>query len=75
MTNFIFKSPSSDLQKIRQQLLTVLAEQRHQRADLSEIKFMLHKLLTNKDLQNQVDEYFEGPPEDRYKNASSIDSD
>ncbi len=36
----------------------LLAEQRHQRADLSEIKFMLHKLLTNKDLQDTTNKYY-----------------
>ncbi len=62
MTNFIFKSPS-DLQKISQQLKTVLAEQVHQRSDLSEIKFMLHKLQNNKDLQDTVDKYYKEAPD------------
>ncbi len=61
MTNFIFKSPS-DLQKISQQIKVTLAEQRQQRSDLAEIKFMLHKLLTNKDLQETVDKYYEEAP-------------
>ncbi len=68
MTNFIFKSPS-DLQKISQQIKVLLAEQVHQRSDLSEIKFMLHKLQSNKDLQDTVDKYYKeapdfAPPED-----------
>ncbi len=58
MTNFIFKS-STDLQKIRQQLLLMLAEQRKQRCDLQEIKFAIHKLQTNKDLQTTVDKFYE----------------
>ncbi len=62
MTNFIFKSPS-DLQKISQQLKVVLAEQVHQRSDLAEIKFMLHKLQTNKDLQETVDKYYKEAPD------------
>ncbi len=62
MTNFIFKSPS-DLQKISQQIKVVLAEQVHQRSDLAEIKFMLHKLQTNKDLQETVDKYYKEAPD------------
>ncbi len=62
MTNFIFKSPS-DLQKISQQIKILLAEQVHQRSDLSEIKFMLHKLQTNKDLQDTVDKYYKEAPD------------
>ncbi len=61
MTNFIFKSPS-DLQKIRQSVKALLAEQRLQRSDLNEIKFMLHKLQNNKDLQETVDKYYETAP-------------
>ncbi len=62
MTNFIFKSPS-DLQKISQQIKVILAEQVHQRSDLSEIKFMLHKLQNNKDLQETVDKYYKDAPD------------
>ncbi len=62
MTNFIFKS-HEDLQKISQQLQVVLNEQRHQRSDLNEIKFMLHKLQNNKDLQATVDKYYEEAPD------------
>ncbi len=62
MTNFIFKSPS-DLQKISQQIKVLLNEQVHQRSDLSEIKFMLHKLQNNKDLQETVDKYYEEAPD------------
>ncbi len=61
MTNFIFKS-STTYKKLANQLTTILSEQRHQRADLSEIKFMLHKLLHNKDLQETVDKYYKEAP-------------
>ncbi len=46
---------------------TIQDEQRHQRQDLADIKLMLNKLLINKHLEHQVDEYFdknEEPPED-----------
>ncbi len=68
MTNFIFKS-QKDLQKISQQLITILKEQVHQRSDLQEIKYMLHKLQTNKDLQKTVDEFYSG------KSSQSSDDD
>ncbi len=59
MTNFIFKSQkTSTYKKLANQIDTVLTEQRHQRSDLQEIKFMLHKLLTNKDLQDTTDKYY-----------------
>ncbi len=57
MTNFIFKSPGT-YKKLASTLEVLLAEQRHQRSDLNEIKFMLHKLLTNKDLQKTVDDFY-----------------
>ncbi len=57
MTNFIFKSPGT-YKKLANTLEVLLSEQRHQRADLSEIKFMLHKLLTNKDLKDTTDKFY-----------------
>ncbi len=62
MTNFIFKSPS-DLQKISQQIKVLLNEQKLQRSDLAEIKFMCHKLQTTKDLQDTVDKYYKEAPD------------
>ncbi len=61
MTNFIFKS-STTLKKLANTLQVILAEQRLQRSDLQEIKFMLHKMQTNKDLQETVDKYYEEAP-------------
>ncbi len=61
MTNFIFKS-STTLKKLANTLQVILAEQRLQRADLQEIKFILHKLQNNKDLQETVDKYYETAP-------------
>ncbi len=58
MTNFIFKSPS-DLQKIRQQLKTILDNQRHLRSDISSVNLQVSKIYNALALQKQVDEYFE----------------
>jgi len=41
------------------QLETVLAEQRHQRRDLADVLRMLQLLINDKNLQTQVDQYFE----------------
>ncbi len=58
MTNFIFKSQGT-YKKLANTLEVLLSEQKHQRCDLDEIKFMLHKLLHNKDLQETVDKYYD----------------
>ncbi len=75
MNNFIFKSrtgltknSSINLGILDRSLQFILKEQRHQRTDLQDIKRMLNKLLIDKHLQMQVDEYFtddkqEQPPE------------
>jgi len=66
MNNFIFKSPkrliknSSLNQDNRLDIL--LREQRHQRSDLQDIKLMLNKLIIDKHLQEQVDNYFQDEP-------------
>ncbi len=65
MTNFIFKSHET-YKKLANTLQVILAEQRHQRADLQELKFMVHKLLTNKDLQNTVDKFYDEKDEDEH---------
>ncbi len=57
MTNFIFKSQGT-YKKLANTLEVILSEQRHQRADLQEVKFMLHKLQNNKDLQQTVDKFY-----------------
>ncbi len=59
MKNFIFKSPQDFHKIVFNKLDMLLAEQRHQRIDLTAILRMLSKLLVNKDLQKQVDQYFE----------------
>ncbi len=70
MNNFIFKSSKGLIKNSSVDLDTrmdlVLKEQRHQRYDLKVINDKLDKLLVDKHLQMQVDEYFaedkEHPP-------------
>ncbi len=77
MTNFIFKSAnrliknspidlanSIDLANMRIQI--ILKELRHQRQDHKDMSLKLEKLLIDKHLQMQVDEYFteDKPDED-----------
>ncbi len=60
MNKFLFKSNDSDLQKIIfNKLDMVLAEQRHQRSDLSMLIRLSEKISNNQNLQKQVDEYFD----------------
>ncbi len=60
MKNFIFKSSDFGLIKnVYNKLDIILAEQRHQRSDLSLIQRMIQTLLNDKKLQKQVDAYFE----------------
>ncbi len=65
MTNFIFKS-STTYKKLANKLEVILNEQVQQRSDLAEIKYLLHKLQTNKDLQDTVDKFYKNQPGDAY---------
>ncbi len=58
MTNFIFKSQGL-IKNVDNKLEMILSELRHQRSDNIQILFLLNKLLVNKNLQKQVDQYFE----------------
>ncbi len=58
MTNFIFKSQGL-IKNVDNKLKMILSELRHQRSDNIQILFLLNKLLVNKNLQKQVDQYFE----------------
>ncbi len=57
MTNFIFKSQGT-YKKLCQQLVIIQSELRHQRSDNVLILSMLSKLITNKDLERQADDYY-----------------
>jgi len=67
MTNFIFSraSPTSkklantSLETLMNQLLIVQKQNRFLRQDLVDVKLMLNRLLIDKHLQMQVDNYFE----------------
>ncbi len=66
MKNFIFKSSKGLIKNdsihtgiLSNQLNLILMEQRHARTDLKDIQRMLNKLLVDKHLQFQVDNYFE----------------
>ncbi len=66
MNNFIFKSANRliknspiSLDTVMHQLTIVQGQNRHLRQDLVDVKLMLNKLLIDKHLQMQVDEYFE----------------
>ncbi len=48
----------ADLIYVSRQLAFIQSEQRAQRADLQDVKRMINKLLIDKHLQMQVDEYF-----------------
>ncbi len=70
MTNFIFKSPrrliknidnilEDNIGTLQAQLKLVQGQNRFIRQDLVDVKLMLNRLLIDKHLQHQVDDYFE----------------
>ncbi len=65
MTNFIFKSPrrlvknSPIPEPVLDKLKIIQGQNRYLRQDLVDVKLMLNKLLINKHLEHQVDEYFD----------------
>ncbi len=74
MTNFIFKSPRRLVKNLANtpnenlilyRLEAIQKELRHQRQDNKDIKLMLNKLLVEKHLQAQVDDYFKQEKEDQ----------
>ncbi len=70
MTNFIFKSQGT-YKKLCQQLVIIQTELRHQRSEHALIISMLNKLITNKDLQTQVDDFYETSPQTDPENIPS----
>ncbi len=61
------KLSQSDLEDLiitqMRKLEFILTEQRHERSDLQDIKLMINRLLVDKHLQTQVDEYFKDDEE------------
>ena len=75
MTSFIFKSQGL-IKNIDNKLQMIQSELRHQRTDNVVILSMLNKLLTNHNLQKQVDEYFEEDetsPQTERQNTEDLD--
>ncbi len=62
MKNFIFKSTTADLQKMFQYLDTLQKNVLYLTHQVDYIRKQTSKLVTDKDLQKQVDEYFEEDP-------------
>jgi len=82
MTNFIFKSPKGLIKNVDNtpngtvigQLKIVQNQCRFLRQDMVDMKLMLNKLLIDKHLQMQVDEYFEqDPPVDFTGDKNDLD--
>ncbi len=70
MTNFIFKSANRLIKNspltegyIMTKLESIQKELRHQRCDLKDISLKLQRLMIDKHLQMQVDNYFEDEEE------------
>ncbi len=59
MKNFFSSPLEADYQNFYNKLKIILSELRHQRQDNVQILFLLNKLLTDRNLQKQVDEYFD----------------
>ncbi len=82
MTNFIFKSANRLIKNspltrdyLVNKLDIILLELRHQRQDNKDIKLMLNKLLVDKHLQTQVDNYFDKDDEDNPNNIPDNEGD
>ncbi len=63
MKNFIFKSTDADLQKMFQLLETIQKNGLYCTYRIDSLLKNFEKLLTDKSLQKQVDEYFRGDQE------------
>ncbi len=73
MKNFIFKSTAADLQKMFQLLETIQKNGLYCTYRIDSLLKNFEKLLTDKGLQKQVDEYFEQDPfGSQFKTANRI---
>ncbi len=80
MTSFLFKSSRGliknstiNLELLDRQIKFLLKEQRLQRSDLKDIKLMINKVLIDKHLQDQVDDYFEENPDEPPNDIKDLD--
>ncbi len=80
MNNFIFKSANRLIKNspitvgiLTNQMDMIQTEQRAARQDLCDIKNMINKLLIDKHLQMQVDEYFENENSPHSEDEAAID--
>ncbi len=79
MTNFIFKSANRLIKNspltegyIMTKLESIQKELRHQRCDLKDISLKLQRLMIDKHLQMQVDNYFEDTSEEMSQGTDNI---
>ncbi len=80
MNNFIFKSANRliknspiTIDTVMHQLTIVQGQNRHLRQDLVDVKLMLNKLLIDKHLQMQVDEYFAEDGSEKFPDSGDLD--
>ncbi len=80
MTNFIFKSANRLIKNspitegyIVTKLEIIQTELRHQRQDHRDMSLKLERLLIDKHLQNQVDQYFEDNSKDMPDEKQDLD--
>ncbi len=69
MKNFIFKSNESDLQKMFQSIETIQKNVLYTTYRIDMLIKRFDKILTDKALQKQVDEYFEVDKDDDTRNS------
>ncbi len=62
--NRLIKNDSINLEALDRVLKFIQTEQRHQRQDLRDISRKIDRLLIDKHLQMQVDNYYEDNPKD-----------
>ncbi len=70
MKNFIFKSTNADLQKMFQSIETIQKNVLYLTYRLDMLIKTTNKILIDKDLQHQVDEYFEDDVQELHKEAN-----
>ncbi len=61
MTNFIFKSQGT-YKKLVLKLEIIQSELRHNRVDMAHMLMLINKLVVDRQLQTQVDAYYDVPP-------------